>query len=586
MSSARRGLGGGIVRAWQDHQELVAADARQQVVVAHAAAQPARDFLQDAVARVVAIDVVDRLEAVEVDEQQGAAPAHAARPCQPRLEEPGRLGPVRQLGQAVVRGRPADCLFGLAPLADVARHHVHQPFALVFEHGGGDLDRDIGAVPAAVDAFERRLLRVAALGEHRLQSLRRGRQVDLEQGHRQQFGVAVAEAFGGHAVRIADVAVFVEEQQHFVGVLREELELLQLVALRAQRRVPLLQQGRGTLDRRGDLDRLGNMHGRNRRRRAPAQRRGGLDQRVDGTGNAPADVTRQQQSQAEQHRHRRAQVSHPGPQRTGQLRTRYADNGRIARQRRTCEHGKVRHTVQAGGFEATLGLARDDGAQALEREVPDELPGATVARGDDAFAVEHGRKPTVGQSALLQQRRQLGRRNEHRQRMDDLAIAPDRHVDADDRRTALVDGNVRDPCRLAREHPLHRPRVVARRHPGRGRAGIADEAAPVAAIDHDLARGRRHRHRACRVLHKGVHVAGRQVAGVRQILRHGLGMQELLVGRLANRTRDLDRVFGVALLFLAVFGKQEDPYPDQARKQADQHQGAEQLGGRAGSPHE
>jgi hypothetical protein len=53
-----------------EHGELVAAEPRKQVLAAHLLGEARRDLAQQVVAALVAQDVVDLLEAVEVDQQQ------------------------------------------------------------------------------------------------------------------------------------------------------------------------------------------------------------------------------------------------------------------------------------------------------------------------------------------------------------------------------------------------------------------------------------------------------------------------------------------------------------------------------------
>ena len=64
--------------AAQDHREFVAAEAEHLVVDAQAATQQSAEVAQQAVAGRVPAVVVDRLEAVEVDVQQGGDIAEAA----------------------------------------------------------------------------------------------------------------------------------------------------------------------------------------------------------------------------------------------------------------------------------------------------------------------------------------------------------------------------------------------------------------------------------------------------------------------------------------------------------------------------
>ena len=85
--------------------ELVAAQARHHVRVAHAAADAARGFLQQLVADQVADRVVDHLEAVEVEEQhreQLLGIVAVAR--QRQAHAPQQVAAVGQAGQGVVHG--------------------------------------------------------------------------------------------------------------------------------------------------------------------------------------------------------------------------------------------------------------------------------------------------------------------------------------------------------------------------------------------------------------------------------------------------------------------------------------------------
>ena len=64
------GARGRLVAGREHERELVAAEARERVVLAHRAAEPRPDLAQHLVAGVVAERVVELLEAVEVDQQQ------------------------------------------------------------------------------------------------------------------------------------------------------------------------------------------------------------------------------------------------------------------------------------------------------------------------------------------------------------------------------------------------------------------------------------------------------------------------------------------------------------------------------------
>ena len=88
----------------EQEQELVAADAGDDVLAARHRLQALADLLEDEVADRVAVGVVDRLEAVEVDEQQGEPAARWRRPWSRRR----RGGPRSRRASAAASGcRPS-----------------------------------------------------------------------------------------------------------------------------------------------------------------------------------------------------------------------------------------------------------------------------------------------------------------------------------------------------------------------------------------------------------------------------------------------------------------------------------------------
>ena len=86
----------------QQHAELVAADARDEVVAAHAGAQARGDHLQQRVADVVAERVVHLLEVVEVEEQQRRGLLVAPRVRHRLARALGEHRAVGQPGERVV----------------------------------------------------------------------------------------------------------------------------------------------------------------------------------------------------------------------------------------------------------------------------------------------------------------------------------------------------------------------------------------------------------------------------------------------------------------------------------------------------
>jgi hypothetical protein len=102
--------------AGQQDGELVAAEARDDVVGAQHAAQPLGDGAQEPVARAMAERIVDDLEVVEVDEEHRHLPAAAHQRAVEALQEELAVGQARQM---IVVGLPRQLALGL-----LARGHV------------------------------------------------------------------------------------------------------------------------------------------------------------------------------------------------------------------------------------------------------------------------------------------------------------------------------------------------------------------------------------------------------------------------------------------------------------------------------
>ena len=112
----------------QHDDGLVAAEAPEHVLVAQHGAQPVRRLLQHAVAGRVAVPVVDRLEAVEVDEHHVHAQAVLRSVLEHLVRRRLGRGADRQAGLPVSVREVAQPLLPAVRLADVARDAV--PHAL------------------------------------------------------------------------------------------------------------------------------------------------------------------------------------------------------------------------------------------------------------------------------------------------------------------------------------------------------------------------------------------------------------------------------------------------------------------------
>ena len=110
--------GAGLRTAALDDGELVAAQARDQIVVAQALAHALRYQTQQGIAHRVAERVVDGLEAVQVDAQHGQRRGRAAG-REARVQALAEENPVRQPGQLVVVRHAFDLRHGAFALGDV-----------------------------------------------------------------------------------------------------------------------------------------------------------------------------------------------------------------------------------------------------------------------------------------------------------------------------------------------------------------------------------------------------------------------------------------------------------------------------------
>ena len=142
-----------------EDRELVAPEPRERVAPAHPLLEPPADRDQELIAGGMPQTVIDHLEAVEVEEQDGETVVLLALRAKDRPAEPvHEQRPVGQVGQRVVEGIMKQLLLGhLAPGDVLVRdHHPHVFRAL--EPGGADAEpAALGLVVARV--FQRRTRR-------------------------------------------------------------------------------------------------------------------------------------------------------------------------------------------------------------------------------------------------------------------------------------------------------------------------------------------------------------------------------------------------------------------------------------------
>ncbi len=137
---------GGRGVAGEQHHELVAAEARDEVAGAQRAGDAACHRLQQRIAGKVAERVVHALEVVEVDEQQRERGAARAGLRHQRLGLLDEGVAVRQAGERIVVREVVDALARLDAVAQVAHDRHAQALALVVQRAHDELHRDAAAV--------------------------------------------------------------------------------------------------------------------------------------------------------------------------------------------------------------------------------------------------------------------------------------------------------------------------------------------------------------------------------------------------------------------------------------------------------
>ena len=146
-----------------EHDEFVAAEPGDRVGVPNRLAEPPRHHFQDFIAGVVSEGVVDVLEPVEVDEQQGEGTIVAARDRDRMIQPLEELGSIVETRQRIEAREPADFRLDQLLLRDV------EPDAAVSDEGsvlgeyGFAADRNIADAAVlprlAQDDFVKRLVR-------------------------------------------------------------------------------------------------------------------------------------------------------------------------------------------------------------------------------------------------------------------------------------------------------------------------------------------------------------------------------------------------------------------------------------------
>ena len=208
------GLRGSQVGSRKEDGELVAPEAREDVAGPQASREDRRDPADQLISRLVAERVVDVLEVVEVQQQQGSVGPVATHEVGVRLELAGEARPVLQAGQRVVAGEVLEVLLVMVAVGDVLHlDHAAQPLTRpVADHRRlhGDPDRVAAGVDEA--GLDVRVLRPA--GDQPAQRL--VLLIGLR-GVEQLLEARADEPVGGKAAQRAEGIVDPHQAPLFVG---------------------------------------------------------------------------------------------------------------------------------------------------------------------------------------------------------------------------------------------------------------------------------------------------------------------------------------------------------------------------------
>ena len=231
----------------QHDDELVAGEARAQVALADRRRQHRADRAQRPVARIVAVGVVDLLQAIEIEDDDTGADPGLRRERQPGLELPIERAPVGQRGQRIGMGLVLGLLEARRIVDDRRGLFAHPDEDAAVFVGEAARDRMVDDDSADQIPFEDqrtgqqrrqiRAVRVAAVGARR----------EPEREVAPRLRRPLEQRLGAWSVRgSADVAVVVVAQEQ--GARRERHEAADLVVDQRHRAVDAQVRSEGLRD--------------------------------------------------------------------------------------------------------------------------------------------------------------------------------------------------------------------------------------------------------------------------------------------------------------------------------------------------
>ena len=155
--------GGGIGKSGHDDRKLVAAQPRHHLIVVENARDALCDGLQRSVARRVPEQVVDLLEPVEVEAQNGEPPPGVQRRFDLLIELLVEAGAIGKPGEGVMVGKKENVPFRFLARTKIANRDGAMRLAAEINDALDELDRHFRAVAMTQDALDERVLALEQL---------------------------------------------------------------------------------------------------------------------------------------------------------------------------------------------------------------------------------------------------------------------------------------------------------------------------------------------------------------------------------------------------------------------------------------
>ncbi len=233
----------------QHHHKLITAETCRTILTAYAGQNASRHLHQHLVADVVAVQIVQHLEVIQIQKHQCAMLAIACRRNQCTVQPVNQQTAVWQSGQRIVKSQIMHFSLELITLCDVVNDGKQQRSALHLDRRGMDLDRayfTIGKTVVEGEKIAFFLLRLQHAPGGQLLWLN----IDLSNVHSCHLLDAIAIKFRCRMIGIHNTAANRFDQQHRRGMVFEHTPETRLAFpqlprtaghLVFQRRIDLLQ---------------------------------------------------------------------------------------------------------------------------------------------------------------------------------------------------------------------------------------------------------------------------------------------------------------------------------------------------------